>query len=137
LEEELIHHELTRRIIGAFYDVYNELGAGFLESVYRRALKVRLTEIGIATREEAPLTIRYHGLVVGDYRADLIVADTVILECKAGAAIAPGHHAQLLNYLKSTGLTLGIILNFGPKPSFKRLARSELSTASSRSASSA
>jgi len=136
MQQRLIHSELTHEIIRAFYDVYNELGTGFLEAVYRRALGIRLSELGVAAREEVPLTVRYHGSVVGDYRADLIAADTVIIECKAGSAIAPGHHSQLLHYLKSTNLTLGIILNFGPKPSFKRLARSELAAAPSRSASS-
>jgi GxxExxY protein len=122
--KHVLHAELSHRIVGGFYDVYTELGPGFLEAVYRRALTVRLAELGLEAREEVPLTIRYHGTVVGDYRADLIVEDTVILECKAGSAIAPGHQSQLLHYLKCTNLTLGIILNFGPKPSFKRLVRS-------------
>jgi GxxExxY protein len=133
-EQHVLHAELSHRIVGGFYDVYNELGAGFLESVYRRALKVRLDELAIHAREEVPLTIRYHGIVVGDYRADLIAADTVIIECKAGSAIAPSHHAQLLHYLKSTNLTLGIILNFGPKPTFKRLVRTAVAAAAPQSA---
>ena len=131
-QQHVLHAELSHRIVGAFYDVYNELGTGFLESVYRRALKVRLAELGVETREEVPLTVRYHGIIVGDYRADLIAADTVIIECKAGTAIAPGHHAQLLHYLTSTNNTLGIILNFGPKPAFKRLVRTNSATTPSK-----
>lgn len=119
----LVLPEISRRIVGCFYDVYNELGHGFLEAVYQRALLIALTQAGINCRTEVPIDVQFRGVSVGTYRADIVVDALVVLECKAGAAISPGHQAQLIHYLKATGLTLGIILNFGPKPSFKRMLR--------------
>ena len=120
----LVLPELSRRIVGCFYDVYNELGHGFLEVVYQRALFIALTHAGINCRTEVPIDVQFRGVSVGSYRADIVVEDHIVLECKAGSAISPGHQAQLTHYLKATSFTLGIILNFGPKPTFKRMLRS-------------
>lgn len=117
--------ELTRVIIGAFYEVYNELGYGFLEAVYRRALAVRLREVGLFVRQEALFNLSFHGFEVGQYRADLIVADAVIIEVKSAERLAPVHHAQLVNYLRATGIEVGLLLNFGPSPEVRRRRISE------------
>ena len=123
VSDKVLLPELSKVIIGCFYCVYTELGTGFLESVYKRSLAIALSEQGISVRTELPITIKYHGMVVGAYRADLVVEDQIILECKTCTALSPGHYAQVLHYLKATNLPLGILLNFGIKPSFKRLIR--------------
>jgi GxxExxY protein len=115
------HSDLTDIIIGVFYDVYNELGFGFLESVYRNALKLALIEKGLAVEAEKAISVYFRGMRVGDFRADLIVNGLVLLELKTAEAIAMAHEAQVLNYLRSTDLELGLILNFGPKPQVRRL----------------
>ncbi len=117
----LLHGDLTREIIGAFYDVYNGLGHGFVETVYQRALPIALKARGVQCERERPLTVRFMGTVVGDYRADLVVEDRVIVETKVAEKIVPVHELQLLNYLKATGINVGIILNFGPKATFRRM----------------
>jgi GxxExxY protein len=118
---ELLHGALTGQIIGAFFDVYNELGHGFSELVYHHAMIVALTDRGIQTEAERAITIHFRGRVVGVFRADLIVGNTVVVECKVAAKILPTHETQLLNYLKGTGITIGLILNFGPDATFKRM----------------
>ena len=115
------HSDLTDIIIGVFYDVYNELGFGFLESVYRNALKLALIEKGLSVEAEKAIWVYFRGTRVGDFRADLIVNGVVLLELKTAEAIAMAHEAQVLNYLRSTDLELGLILNFGPKPQVRRL----------------
>jgi GxxExxY protein len=117
----LMHGDLTRKIIGAFFDVYNEVGPGYVEAVYQRALPVMLGERGVCTEIERPVTIQFHGVVIGEYRVDLVVGDSVIVECKVATKILPIHEVQLLNYLKATGLSVGLILNFGSEPSFRRM----------------
>jgi len=120
-ELELLHGALTGQIIGAFFDVYNELGHGFAELVYQRAITVALAERRVPTETERALTILFHGKVVGEYRADLIADGRVIVECKVATRIVPSHETQLLNYLKATGLKVGLILNFGPLATFRRM----------------
>lgn len=119
--DKVVLPELSHRIIGWFYDVYNELGSGFLERVYQRALTNVLASRGISVQREVPLDVHFRGATIGEYRADLIVENTIIVECKAGDHLAPQHSAQLLNYLKATSRPLGILLNFGAKPTFKRV----------------
>lgn len=114
------HSDLTEQIIGAFFAVYSALGYGFLEKVYVKALMIELKKRGLSARDELPIQVRYDGQLVGEYFADLIVNDLVILEIKAAKAIASEHEAQLLNYLKATPFEVGLILNFGPKPETKR-----------------
>ena len=117
----LAHGHLTQQVIGGFYDVYNELGAGFVESVYTRALQIALAARGIAAEREAPLRVRYREIVVGDFRADLLVQQLVIVELKTCDKIQPPHERQLRNYLRASGLSVGLILNVGDTPGVKRL----------------
>jgi len=117
---EYKHSELTSGIIKAFYDVYNELGYGFLEKVYENALSYELRKQNYSVQQQALIEVYYDGLQVGQYFADLLVNDTVILELKAAEGIAEEHEAQLLNYLKATDIDIGLLLNFGPKPQIKR-----------------
>ncbi len=116
------HRELTEKIIGVFYGVYNELGHGFLESVYENAMTIALRASGLRSVQQAPVTVRFRGQIVGDFRADLLIEDAIIVELKAALGIDPAHEAQLLNYLRATEIEVGLLLNFGPKPQFKRLA---------------
>jgi GxxExxY protein len=117
---ELLHNELTDKIIQAFYTVYNELGYGFLEKVYEHALRVELASMGFSVEIQKPITVFYKGQVVGEYFADLLVQDTIILELKTAETISDNHENQLINYLKATGKEVGLVLNFGKKPELKR-----------------
>jgi GxxExxY protein len=117
----LLHRNLTEKIIGVFYDVYNELGHGFLESVYEEAMSIALTQAGLRVERQVPLRVWFRGQPIGDFRADLIVERAVILELKAASGIDPAHEAQLLHYLRSTEIEVGLLLNFGASPQFKRM----------------
>ena len=114
------HKALTECIIGAFYTVYNTLSYGFLEKVYENALAIELRTLGLKVEQQARIAVYYAGEIVGEYYADLLVNDTVIVELKATRAIAPEHEAQLLNYLKATPYEVGLLLNFGPETQIKR-----------------
>jgi len=114
------HSDLTEQIIAAFYAVYSALGYGFLENVYVKALMIELNRKGMKVNDELPIQVFYLGQLVGEYYADIIVNDLVILEIKATKALAVEHEAQLLNYLKATPYEVGLLLNFGPKPETKR-----------------
>ncbi len=118
----LPYADLTGKIIEAFYSVCNELGYGFLESVYRRALCIALTEAGLNVQQEAAIAVWFRGQNVGDFKADLLVEGKVLLELKTAHSIDRSHEAQLLNYLRATPVEVGLILNFGPKPQFRRPA---------------
>jgi GxxExxY protein len=107
------HAELTRAIIGAAYEVHKHLGHGFLESVYVNALMLELAACGLQAVAQAPLEVTYKGTIVGMYFADIVVEGNVICELKAVRTLAPEHEAQLLNYLKGTGIKVGLLLNFG------------------------
>ncbi len=115
------HAELTEKIIGVFYDVYNELGRGFLESVYENSLCIALQEAGLSCDQQSVIEVSFRGKLVGDFRADLIVENKVPLELKTVRSIDDSHVAQTLNYLKATQIEVGLVLNFGPKPKVKRL----------------
>jgi GxxExxY protein len=117
----LIDAELTRRVIGAFYEVYNALGHGFLESVYSGTLARELTRRGVAIEREVGVDVRYKGEVVGVVRADMLVESRLVLEIKATAALGPADRRQLLNYLRCTGLELGLLLGFGHRAVFQRV----------------
>ncbi len=117
----LIDADLTGRILGTFYDVYNHFGYGFSETVYARALELELTARGMHVIREAPLEVTYHGIVVGDFHADLIVESRVVLELKAGERFPSTAQSQLLNYLRAASLRVGLVLFFGPRPDFKRV----------------
>ena len=114
------HADITEQIIGAFYKVYNTLGHGFLEKIYQNALTIELKKQGLSIVQQAPIKVYYDDELVGEYYADLLVSDSVIVELKAVEALADEHHAQLLNYLKATETSVGLLLNFGPKPEVRR-----------------
>jgi GxxExxY protein len=116
------HTEITDKIIKAFYAVYNTLGYGFLEKVYRNAMTLELAQQGLVVMPEAPISVYYRHELVGEYFADLLVAEAVLVELKATRHLADDHEAQLLNYLKATPYEVGLLLNFGPKPEIKRKA---------------
>ena len=116
------HLEITRQIVGAFFEVYGELGYGFLESVYRAAMSIALRERGLAVEAEVELKAKFRGRAVGTFRADLLVENVVVVELKAARGIDQAHIAQGLNYLRCTSLETGLILNFGPRPQIRRLA---------------
>ena len=107
------HPEQTGKIIEACFEVHNELGIGFLEKVYEGALVIALRDKGLAANQQVPLKVRFRNHVVGDYFADIIVADDVLVELKAVKALAPEHQAQTINYLKATGIPTGLLINFG------------------------
>src|SRR5438045_3269539 len=104
----LYHSELTEQIIGAFYEVYSELGAGFLESVYETALSIALVERGLRVVRQAPIEVWFHGRRVGLFRADIVVESAVLLELKAARALESAHTAQLLNLLRATSVEVGL-----------------------------
>ncbi len=112
---DLIHEALTEKIIGVFYQVYNSLGYGFLEKVYENALCTEFEHVGLPYGQQVPITVQYRSRTVGEYFADLVVDGDVIVEIKAVKTVLPQHEAQLLNYLKATGIEVGLILNFGPR----------------------
>ena len=116
----MIHQDLSGKIIGAFYAVYNRLGHGFLEKVYENAMMIELVKIGLLAEQQRRLTVYHDSQVIGEYCADIVVNDTVILELKTADTIAPEHEAQLINYLKATEIELGLLLNFGLRPEFIR-----------------
>jgi GxxExxY protein len=116
------HADLTEKIIGAFYKVYNSLGYGFLEKVYENALTIELRKLGLQVEQQKPITVYYNDRVVGEYFADLVVNELILLELKATRQLAKEHEAQLLNYLKATTIEVGLLLNFGTKATFMRRA---------------
>jgi GxxExxY protein len=121
-ERRYKYSELTEQIIGVFYEVYNELGFGFLEKVYEEAMALALKERGIEFRQQVPISVWFHGQVIGSYDADIVVNRVVLLELKACKGLDPSHEAQLIHYLRSTEIEVGLLLNFGPRPQVKRLA---------------
>jgi GxxExxY protein len=116
----LIHQEVTDEIINAFYFVYNELGYGFLEKVYQNSLYIELMSRGFKVEPQKQIKVFFKGKQVGDYYADMIVNDLVIVELKSANGLEAQHEAQLLNYLKATTMEVGLLLNFGLKPQIRR-----------------
>jgi GxxExxY protein len=116
----LKHQELSQKIIAAAYNVHNELGYGFLERVYKNALAIELEEAGLKCSREVPLKVSYHNRIVGDYYADIIVEDKIVVEVKAVNKLDSIHEVQLVNYLKATGLNVGLLINFGQSVEVKR-----------------
>jgi GxxExxY protein len=116
----MLHEELTNKIIKAFYTVYNTLGYGFLEKVYENAMLIELRKMNLNCSNQLPIKVYYDEQKVGDYYADIIVEDLIIVELKAMECIAEEHEYQLINYLKATEIEIGLLLNFGEKPAFKR-----------------
>lgn len=114
------HSELTGKILGAFFKVHQELGYGFSEKVYENSLVILLEEMGLKVDPQVELPVYFHGQKVGEYKADLVVDNVVLLELKAAEKIVEDHAAQLLNYLKATNIEVGLVLNFGPTAEFRR-----------------
>jgi GxxExxY protein len=120
MNSNLVHGDVTDEIIKQYYHVYNTLGYGFLEKVYENALRVSLSKNGLEVKQQWPIQVCFEQEPVGDYFADLLIGNRVIVEVKVADAISPKHEAQLVNYLKATGIQVGLLLNFGPKAEFKR-----------------
>jgi len=117
----LKHSDITDKILHVFFKkVYHQLGYGFLEKVYENAMVLELRRMGLKVEQQVPINVHYGDDVVGVYYADLVVEDVVLVELKAAKSIDPAHEAQLLNYLRATPYEVGLLLNFGPKASFKR-----------------
>ncbi|NGP75178.1 GxxExxY protein [Balneolaceae bacterium YR4-1] len=116
----MLHSETTGLVIKSFYNVYNKLGYGFLEKVYEKALMIELQKKGLSCVSQYPIQVNYRGVVVGDYFADIFVANSIIVELKASEQINLEHELQLINYLRATNAEIGLLLNFGRKPEFRR-----------------
>ena len=114
------HSDITKKIIKCFYKVYNTLGYGFLEKVYENAIFIELRSLGLFVEKQKQIKVYYNKEIVGEYYADLIVSESVIVELKAAESICEEHEFQLINYLKATEIEVGLLLNFGKEPSFKR-----------------
>jgi GxxExxY protein len=119
---KLLHAELTEKVLGVYYDVYNEIGHGFLESVYNNCMFLALSKAGMSVRREVPVPVYFRGQDVGQFKADLVVEGCVLIELKAVHNLDRTHEAQVMNYLRATELEVGLLLNFGsPKPQFRRI----------------
>ena len=114
------HSDLSDKIIKVFYEIHNELGYGFSERVYQKALGIALRQIGLKVEEQLPIKIYFRGQEIGEYFADMVVNDVILIELKAVVQIIEEHEAQLLNYLKSTKIEVGYVMNFGKSAVFKR-----------------
>ena len=122
MEANLLHADVTGKIIGAAFEVYRVLGCGFLESVYKRAMQVELQRMGLRAEVESPIKVKYRDVIVGDYRADLLVSEAVVVELKTAKEYCSDDEPQLLNELKATGIKVGLLINFGrTKVEFKRM----------------
>ena len=120
--KSLLHADITEKILKAAFEVSKELGSGFLESVYKNAMVIALRAMGLKVETERPISVKFRGQQVGQFYADLFVENKVIVELKAVSALAPEHSAQTINYLKATGIDVGLLINFGrPKIEYKRL----------------
>ena len=117
----MFHEDITNKIICAFYNVYNSLGHGFLEKVYENALAIELKKLDLSVIQQESVKVYYDAILVGDYFADIVVNGLVILELKSAETLRNEHFAQLTNYLKATDKEVGLLLNFGRKPEFKRV----------------
>ncbi len=120
----MLHEELTAKALEACFEVSRELGTGFLESVYERALLIALKQKGLEAKAQFPLSVKFRGQIVGEFYADILLEGKIILELKATRGLTPEHQAQLINYLKATGIDVGLLVNFGtPRLEYKRLHR--------------
>ena len=120
--QDFKYKELTEKIIEIFYRVYNKLGYGFLEKVYENAMMIELKKEGFSAVSQYAIKVFYEGEVIGEYYADILVDNNVIVEIKAAKSLVKENEAQLLNYLKATDIEVGLLVNFGTKPEVKRKA---------------
>ena len=121
MNTDLKHGLITDQILRVFYEVYNELGHGFLESVYHRSLAVALKSVGLNVSSKVAIPVWFRGIQVGQFEADILVETCVLLELKAVRRLDSSHRAQLMNYLRATDVEVGLLLNFGDRPEFKRV----------------
>lgn len=120
----MLHEKLTEIILAACFEVSNELGTGFLESVYEKALLIALKDKGIVALQQVPLKVSFRNQTVGDFVADMVVENKVLIELKAMKNLLPEHQAQIINYLRATGIDIGLLINFGnTKLEFRRFKR--------------
>lgn len=119
-KRELIEHALTEQVIGVFYEVHRELGHGFLETVYENAMMIALNESGLSVQQQAPIAVAFRNQFIGEFRADLLIENRLIIELKAVSSLLAAHEVQLVNYLRATGIRVGLLLNFGARAQFKR-----------------
>lgn len=117
----LLHNKITDAVLRTYYDVYNELGHGFLEKVYQNAIYFELKSLGYNVEAQKQIKVYFRNQLVGEYYADILIEDKVIIELKACELLMNVHIAQLMNYLKATEVEVGLLLNFGEKPEFKRI----------------
>ena len=120
IKNNYLYSDLTDLIIKAFYNVYNKLGYGYLEKVYENGMMIELKRLGLNAEKQKQLKVFYDEFEIGEYYADIIVNDCIIVELKAAESICPEHEAQLVNYLKASEIEVGLLLNFGKEPKFKR-----------------
>ena len=120
MKDNFLHSEITSQILKAFFKVYNTLGYGFLEKVYENTMVIELHKMGIKCDNQVPIKVYYDERIVGNYSADLFVEEVVAVELKAASTLHPDNEAQLLNYLKGTEIEVGMLLNFGPVPAYRR-----------------
>jgi len=120
MRDDLLHRDVTEQIIGGFYEVHYELGGGFLEHVYRSPLIEVLRDRGLLVEDNARLPVRFRGRLIAEFHPDLVINQVVVVELKAHRAIEPADEAQIINYLRASNVEVGLLLNFGMKPSFKR-----------------
>jgi len=131
---DLKYSELTERLIGIYFEVYRELGYGFLEHIYEKAFVMLLEERSIHFQQQVPLRVTFRGNELGEFRADLIIESVVIVELKAVQKIDLAHEKQILNYLRATNVEVGLIFNFGPSAQFRRIVFENQRKASARAA---
>jgi GxxExxY protein len=117
---DMKHKDLTAKVIRSYYKVYNSLGFGFLEKVYQNAMFFELLDQGLNVEAQKKISVKYKERIVGDFYADILVNDTIIVELKATSALTEAHEAQVLNYLKATNIEVGLLFNFGIEPEFTR-----------------
>lgn len=120
MDKEFLYEDITKKIIKCFYKIYDELGSGFLESVYEKALMIELKDIGLKADNQKGLDVYYKNQLVGEFKSDIIAEDKIIIEIKSVTKLTSQHEAQLINYLKATGMKVGLLVNFGDKLEFKR-----------------
>ena len=125
----MLHQDITDKILGSFFRIYRVRGYGFLENLYSNSLAVDLGTKGIDVKREVPIEVHWLGVLVGTYRMDLLVEGKVLVEVKTVERLSDAHSRQLLNYLKATGIEVGLLLNFGPDPQFVRMINSKTNNA--------
>jgi GxxExxY protein len=117
---DLLHKEITEKIIKAYYKVYNKLDYGFLEKVYENAMAIELRKMGFEVKCQYPINVFYESEVIGEYYADIVINDIIVIELKASSSLLEEHECQLINYLKATDIELGLLMNFGKEAEYKR-----------------